>query len=112
MSYGSEWAKNRREANPEEAARYWKNIKLKHRYGITLERYEQLFTQQGCVCAICGGEYTGDRSLQVDHDHHTSEVRGLLCWDCNTGIGKFEHDVKLLEQAIEYLKNPPVRMTI
>lgn len=50
------------------------------------------------VCTICG-EF-GD---QVDHCHTTGQVRGLLCINCNTGLGKFKDDPMLLEFARLYL---------
>lgn len=49
-------------------------------------------------CFICG-EY-GD---QVDHCHTTLHVRGILCVNCNTGLGKFKDDPLLLEFAKMYI---------
>ena len=43
--------------------------------------------------------------LTVDHHHATKQVRGLLCNECNIGLGRFKEDVALLERAIEYLKS-------
>lgn len=58
---------------------------------------------QGGGCAICG-EGPGDRfHLVVDHDHQTSEVRGLLCTACNVGIGNLRDDPDLLRRALAYL---------
>jgi hypothetical protein len=42
--------------------------------------------------------------VPFDHNHATNEVRGMLCFDCNTGIGKFKDDPALLSKAIDYLK--------
>lgn len=44
-----------------------------------------------------------DISLHVDHDHGTGELRKLLCFDCNAGIGKFREDPDLLRAAVTYL---------
>ena len=87
---------------------------LYFRYGIRLSDYEELFEKQGGVCAICGkpetkkqarkagGEKTLD-SLQVDHDHITGKIRGLLCWKCNVGIVKLLDNKDLVEKAADYL---------
>ena len=55
-------------------------------------------------CAICGNL---DR-LHIDHCHKTGNVRGLLCSNCNIGIGNMQDNIDILKVAIEYLKNPPV----
>ena len=57
------------------------------------------------ACELCGK--TTDRSLMLDHDHVTGEFRGWLCHDCNTALGKFYDDIKLLRKAIKYLKPKP-----
>lgn len=75
------------------------------KYGLTAEEYKQLIDKQGGKCAICGaniGNAEGDR-LYVDHDHATGKVRGLLCTNCNLGLGKFQDSVQLLQKAILYL---------
>ena len=73
-------------------------------YGITLEEYEILLTKQNNSCAICNAP-TGSngKRLSVDHNHQTGEVRGLLCDDCNIGLGKFKDNSNLLAIAINYL---------
>jgi len=57
-------------------------------------------------CAICGVEPT-HRRLQVDHDHTTDEVRGLLCARCNRMLGQAGDTEELLQKAIEYLRRRP-----
>lgn len=77
---------------------------LKTRFGITLETYELIFTLQGGRCAICRRHQKEfKKSLSVDHDHKSLEVRGLLCFHCNTGLGKFEDQIELLDRAKAYL---------
>lgn len=79
--------------------------RLKSLYGITLEEYEELAAYQGWVCWICKQkETTKDGFLHVDHDHRTGKVRGLLCGQCNRGIGSLGDSIETLDRAIEYLK--------
>ena len=82
-----------------------KNYVLEKTYGITLNEYQNLRTFQENKCAICGCEVmdvTG-RELAVDHCHKSGKVRGLLCSNCNLGLGSFKDDPELLTKAIEYL---------
>lgn len=56
------------------------------------------------ICSICGlHEHEHHQKLAVDHCHKTNKIRGLLCSNCNQGLGKFQDDVNLLEKAKEYL---------
>ena len=71
-------------------------------FGITEEAYAQMLAQQGGVCAICSSD-PGDKRLAIDHCHTTGKVRGLLCAECNHGIGKFRDSLTLLERAHGYL---------
>jgi hypothetical protein len=79
-------------------------IKIKCFYGITEEQYQELMSAQSGVCAICKGPNVADRRLGVDHDHITNAVRGLLCINCNYGLGYFKDNPDLLIAAINYLK--------
>jgi len=67
-----------------------------------------LFKQDGC-CAICGIHHTiihekTGKALHVDHCHTTGKVRGLLCFTCNSAIGKFKDNIDIIQSAIIYLK--------
>lgn len=80
----------------------------KRNYGISDEEYQALKIAQGGVCAICGQSEIrihkgAQMDLCVDHDHETGEVRGLLCWHCNAGLGHFRDDPQNLSAAIDYL---------
>ena len=80
------------------------------KFGITREEYEQFFKDQNGVCAICKKPETATRretvkALAVDHCHKTGRVRGLLCSDCNTGIGKLKDDPEIIRMAAKYLDN-------
>jgi len=79
---------------------------LKHKYGISPEKFAAMELSQGGMCAICFRS-PGLRALDVDHDHITGRVRGLLCWNCNTLLGRANDSVGILESAIAYLNNNP-----
>jgi hypothetical protein len=72
---------------------------LKHRYGIGADEFDELVRQQGGVCAICGRP----DPEHVDHSHETGEVRGILCFNCNGGLGQFRNSIDALIAAAEYL---------
>jgi Recombination endonuclease VII len=72
---------------------------LKHRYGIGADEFDALVVQQGGVCAICGKE----APEHVDHSHDTGEVRGVLCFNCNGGLGQFKDSIDSLVNAVAYL---------
>lgn len=79
------------------------------RYGITLEQYDEMMLKQNGVCAICQQHETMKNSkgivcnLSVDHDHITGRVRGLLCRNCNIGLGCFSDNINLMRTGIAYL---------
>lgn len=75
-------------------------------YGITLKDFRKMESDQGNKCLICkSGPDLSNRCkrLFVDHCHTTGEVRGLLCQKCNTGLGAFRDNPKLLMKAVFYL---------
>ena len=83
----------------------------KHRYGITIPQRDKLLSDQGMKCPICGTTISFDGTAgskrdtaNIDHCHSAMVVRGILCWPCNTALGKFEDRVDILENAITYLK--------
>lgn len=81
---------------------------LRADFGLSLEDYNAMLEAQGGVCAICKQPETHKRNgklkaLAVDHHHGTGKIRGLLCSDCNTGIGKLKDSVNILSNAIDYL---------
>ncbi len=101
------YAKNWREENKAKC----KNRELKRRFKITIDDYYDLLEKQKGVCIICGEKETAlnhktrkPRNLAVDHDHTTGKIRGLLCTNCNKGLGHFKDSIALLEKAIKYLK--------
>jgi Recombination endonuclease VII len=74
---------------------------LKSRYGITLEQFDELYNKQFGKCAIC--QQTYHSTLHIDHDHSDGKIRGLLCNNCNLGLGHFKDSSELLENASKYL---------
>ena len=81
-----------------------RNRKLILRYGITLDQYNDLFSKQKGCCAICEEHQdTFSRALAVDHCHKTGKVRGLLCVNCNSALGKLKENIQKIIKAAEYL---------
>jgi hypothetical protein len=62
-----------------------------------------MLVDQASKCLICDVS-AGLRKFDVDHDHLTGRIRGLLCRNCNIGLGQFRDDPALLLKAAEYLK--------
>lgn len=79
--------------------------RLRIKYGLSVQEFDSLLEQQGGKCAICPAAVGDKRGLPlyVDHCHDSGAVRGLLCADCNFGLGKFRDDPALLIKAAEYL---------
>lgn len=92
-----------RERNPEKVKLRARIAHLRDKHGMTVDEYEAMWDAQKGVCAICGGGEV-KRLLAVDHCHETGRIRGLLCSDCNVGLGQFRDDPKRLARAIRYLK--------
>ena len=94
----------------EHADRYKEEAKKTRRYrdfGINRNEYDKLYSEQDGLCAICKRPESDiqQNSLCVDHDHDTGRIRGLLCHDCNVGLGRFKDNTESLKMAIEYLNN-------
>lgn len=82
---------------------------LKRYYGITKEQYDKMFMEQNGLCKICNkpettidGKTKKLKTMSVDHCHDTNKIRGILCNNCNQGLGKFKHNPILLRQAALY----------
>lgn len=72
---------------------------LKQRHGIGATEFDEMLAAQGGVCRICKGA----PAAQVDHDHATGRLRGLLCLDCNAALGAFGDDPEVLARALAYV---------
>lgn len=84
-------------------------MKQLERYGLTVERHDEMLAAQNGLCAICGNPpnpkgIRASSRLHADHDHVTGKVRALLCNSCNNGIGRFRDDPALLRAAAEYIE--------
>ncbi|HLA13988.1 MAG TPA: endonuclease domain-containing protein [Gemmatimonadaceae bacterium] len=114
MSSGNDWNKRNRdkataatrrwrERNPgwqqRERETAWKRL-----YGLAPADFYALKREQGAQCAICEDE-NGGKELDVDHDHATGRVRGLLCRRCNIVLGMV--DRVSIEKVVGYLAHPP-----
>ena len=80
------------------------NKQLKYSYGVTLEQYNEMLNKQSGSCAICGRHQSESKKrLHIDHNHSTGQVRALLCYRCNAGIGLLDEDINRLDMAKLYL---------
>lgn len=101
--------KKYRDSNKERFAEVNRRKSLKFKYGITLEEYYGILEKQNHCCAICGtkeNNVSGKRrgwNWSVDHCHVTGKVRGLLCNNCNRGLGMLGDTVDSLQKAVDYL---------
>ena len=90
-------------------ARDWKKSNPYARYSLSVEEYNSLLESQNRKCAICHRTKT----LYVDHDHSCCPgpqtcgkcIRGLLCINCNTSLGKFDDSIDILMSAVAYLSS-------
>lgn len=98
---GNEW----QEKHPARSAEQKRNHQYLKLYGITLEEAKHLLADQAGKCAICQEtiSYSQGRIPQVDHNHLNGNIRGVLCFNCNSGLGHFDDDCSRLEAAIRYL---------
>ena len=99
----NERSKRWRLANPDKMKLAQRRSQIKRKYGITLEEYGVMFDKQQGECGICHS-IQESKALAVDHCHINGKVRGLLCENCNTGLGKFKDDPALLKKGLEWLE--------
>ena len=83
----------------------YKNHHYKSNFNITLDDYHNMLSTQNSCCAICGKHKSENKlNLSVDHCHKTGKIRGLLCSNCNFGIGNLKDSIINLQKAILYLQ--------
>ena len=77
------------------------------RYGLTYKAYQSMVELQENRCLICGklggSKNNFGKQLGVDHKHDNGEIRGLLCYNCNMGLGYFNDSPEYLSNAIKYI---------
>jgi hypothetical protein len=73
-------------------------------YGISREKKQEMISTQNDSCAICREKFVSGKYTDVDHCHTTNKIRGILCRNCNTGLGQFKDSPKLLQRAIHYIE--------
>lgn len=74
---------------------------LRRRYGLGVSEVERMIQAQGGLCAVCKMR----PATQVDHDHKTGVVRGILCIYCNAAMGAFRDNPAIISNAIKYLES-------
>jgi predicted ATP-dependent endonuclease of OLD family len=95
-----EKSKRYRDENPEKQ----KKTQLRNKYGITLEQYQEMLTEQLSGCSICGKLiFENGKALAIDHNHNTKKVRKLLCSQCNSMLGYSKENPDTLIQGAIYL---------
>ena len=103
-----EWYKQYYKNNKEKVLEY----ATKRNYGLSHEDWLKIWETQNGECAICGEFFDKPSDAQVDHNHKTNEIRGLLCRKCNLGIGYFNDNLELMMRAIKYLNKREKRKNI
>jgi hypothetical protein len=81
---------------------------LRSKYNLDFAGYQRLLLTQGRTCGICDVQLPTDlipgRAVNIDHDHQTGKVRGLLCGHCNTMLGQAKDNINTLLNAVTYLE--------
>lgn len=92
-------------AHPERRKLQRRKCDLKHKFGLTLEQYNEMFLAQNGLCLGCYRHVSVfKKGLAVDHDHKTGKVRGLLCAPCNRSIGYCADNPIILRRLADYLE--------
>ncbi len=95
-------AKKRERPKNSEQERRWKIGTWARKLGMDPEELHAYIDSHGEQCEICGSPRNG-KSLHIDHCHTSRRFRGLLCSDCNLGLGKFKDNPEFLRRAVDYI---------
>lgn len=111
LAYNREYEAQNRDRRNAIARKFYRNnaerLRLEsvaRRYGLTPAQLAELRQSQFNRCGICTREFGPVFRPEVDHDHATGQVRGLLCCRCNKGIGQFGDNPEHLDNAAIYLR--------
>lgn len=77
-------------------------------YGLTEAEREEMVSSQMGICSIC----LRRPAVHVDHCHETGKVRGVLCFNCNSAIGKLGDDPDTVRRAAAYLEGTSWKPTL
>lgn len=106
----SEYQRKYDKEHREERLEYGRKNHLKTVHGLTVSDYNRLFVEQNGKCAVCGKHQSIlSQRLDVDHDHKTGKIRGLLCRGCNRMLGRYENGrcfkIKITIKFEKFLRN-------
>ena len=94
-----------RESQSQERLR---DLYYKRMYRMSLENFNYMFTSQKGKCKLCNKDLSllnnNPERAVVDHCHTTGKVRGILCNECNRGLGYFRDNSEALFRASIYIK--------
>lgn len=87
---------------------YFKNYNFMAKYGITLEEANKLLLDQNNACALCEKEVQllpgFSNAAHIDHCHSSGKIRGILCGNCNTALGKLGDSIESINKVLKYLE--------
>ena len=81
---------------------YMKRYQVERKYGLTREQVSELLVSQDGLCALCYKR----PAVDVDHDHETGRIRGMLCHGCNLGLAALGDNEEAIRWVLEYVSTP------
>lgn len=89
-------------ANPERTKEIRRRSQWK-KWGLNIAEAERIYNSKSS-CDICG-IVVGGKNKQLDHDHETGKIRGVLCNNCNAMLGRAHENTEIFARAIDYMKD-------
>ncbi len=84
--------------------------RLRKVYGLHEFDFFFLVKKAQGSCMLCNKPFNTPADINIDHDHETGRVRGVLCMTCNTGIGLLGDNLEGLQRAVDYLSPTPKKV--